>query len=195
MLTHVHGNLLNVSDLARSLGVSPHTVDSDLDVLEQTFMVRRLRPYHANIQKRLTKGPKLYLRDTGLLHFLAGLRQPSDLDTWARRGASFEGLVIEELIANAADQVVRPEPWFWRTQAGAEVDLLLGHGRRILPVEVKLGAAVGARDVAGLRGCMADLGLRRGVVVHGGEDHRRMGREIELVPWRAVVEGDWVLPL
>jgi hypothetical protein len=136
--------VLNVSDLARSLGVSSHTVDGDLDVLEQTFMIRRLRPYRANIQKRLTKSPKIYLRDTGLLHFLAGLREPADLETWARRGASFEGLVIEELIAAAADRAVRPEAWFWRTHAGAEVDLLLVHGRRILPVEVKLGASVGA---------------------------------------------------
>lgn len=81
MLTHVHRNLLNVSDLARSLGVSSHTVDGDLDVLEQTFMIRRLRPYHANVQKRLTRSPKLFVRDTGLLHFLAGLREPADLPT------------------------------------------------------------------------------------------------------------------
>jgi predicted AAA+ superfamily ATPase len=195
MLTHVHGNLLNVSDLARSLGVSPHTINADLDVLEQTFMVRRLRPYHANVQKRLTKSPKAYLSDTGLLHFLAGLRQPKDLETWARRGASFEGLVIEELIAAAADRVVRPEPWFWRTHGGAEVDLLLVHGRRILPIEVKLGAAVGARDVAGLRSCMADLRLRRGIVVYAGEERRSMGGGIELVPWRSVAQGDWDPPL
>jgi predicted AAA+ superfamily ATPase len=195
MLTHVHGNLLNVSDLARSLGVSSHTVDGDLDVLEQTFMVRRLRPYHVNIQKRLTKSPKIYLRDTGLLHFLAGLRKPADLETWARKGASFEGLVIEELIASAADRAVRPEPWFWRTHAGAEVDLLLVHGRRILPIEVKLGAAVGARDVAGLRSCMADLNLRRAVVVYTGEEHRKMGGGISLVPWRSIARGDFDLPL
>jgi len=195
MLTHVHGNLLNVSDLARSLAVSSHTVDGDLDVLEQTFMVRRLRPYHANVQKRLTKSPKIYLRDTGLLHFLAGLRQPRDLDTWARRGASFEGLVIEELVAATADRVVRPEPCFWRTHAGAEVDLLLVHGRRVLPVEVKLGSAIAARDVAGLRGCMADLGLRRGLVVYGGDELRSMGGGIHLVPWRAVARGEFELPL
>jgi predicted AAA+ superfamily ATPase len=195
MLTHVHGNLLNVSDLARSLGVSSHTVDADLDVLEQTFMIRRLRPYHANIQKRLTRSPKIYLRDTGLLHFLAGLRKPEDLATWARRGASFEGLVVEELIAAAADRVVRPEPWFWRTQAGAEVDLLLVHGRKILPVEAKLGASVGARDVAGLRSCMKDLGLRRGLVVYGGEERRSMGGGITLLPWDSVRRGDFELPL
>jgi hypothetical protein len=195
MLTHVHGNLLNVADLARSLAVSSPTVDGDLDVLEQTFMVRRLRPYHANVQKRLTKSPKVYLRDTGLLHFLAGLREPRELATWARRGASFEGLVIEELVAWSQDHLTRPEAFFWRTHAGAEVDLLLVHGRRVVPIEVKLGAAVGPRDLLGLRLCMADLGLRRGFVVYGGDERRRLGSGIELLPWRTVAEGDLDLPL
>jgi predicted AAA+ superfamily ATPase len=195
MLTHVHGNLSNVSDLARSLAVSSHTVDGDLDVLEQTFMVRRLRPYHANVQKRLTKSPKLYLRDSGLLHFLAGLRDPRELATWPRRGASFEGLVIEELVAWAQDRLARPEAFFWRTQAGAEVDLLLVHGRRIAPIEVKLGAAVGPREVAGLRQCMADLGLSRGFVVYAGDEPRRLGGGIELLPWRSVSAGELKLPL
>ncbi|MDQ3773026.1 MAG: DUF4143 domain-containing protein [Pseudomonadota bacterium] len=75
------------------------------------------------MQKRLTKSAKIYLRDSGLLHFLAGLRQSRELTTWPRHGASFEGLVIEELAALAARQLVRPELFFWRTQAGAEVDL------------------------------------------------------------------------
>jgi predicted AAA+ superfamily ATPase len=195
MLTHVHGSLLNVSDLARSLGVSSHTVDGDLDVLEQTFMIRRLRPFHANVQKRLTKSPKLYLRDTGLLHFLAGLREPKELATWPRRGASFEGLVIEELVAWSQDRLARPEAFFWRTQAGAEVDLLLTHGRRVVPIEIKLGAAVGPRELTGLRQCMADLGLRRGFVVYGGDEPRRIGGGIELLPWRAVARGELDLPL
>lgn len=190
MLTHVHGNLLNVSDLARSLSVSSHTVDGDLDVLEHSFMIRRLRPYHANVQKRLTKGPKLYLRDTGLLHFLAGLRDPRELATWARRGASFEGMVIEELVAWTRDRLARPEAFFWRTQTGVEVDLLLVHGRRVVPIEIKLGASVGPRDIAGLRQCMSDLGLRRGFVVYGGDEPRRVGGGIELLPWRAVARGE-----
>jgi len=143
MLTHVHGNLLNVSDLARSLAVSSHTVAGDLDVLEGAYMIRRLQPFHANVQKRLTKSSKIYVRDTGLLHFLAGLRRPQELTTWNKRGASFESLVVEELAALAAHRLVRPEFFFWRTQAGAEVDLLIREGRRILPVEIKIGAAVG----------------------------------------------------
>lgn len=195
MLTHVHGSLLNVSDLARSLGVSSHTVSGDLDVLEQTFMIRRLPPYFANVQKRLTKSPKVYVRDTGLLHFLSGLREPGELSTWSRRGASFEGLVIEELVGWAAENLVRPEAYFWRTQAGAEVDLILVHGRRRVPVEIKLGAAVEPRALAGLRQCMADLGLQRGVVVSTGDERRSIGSKIEILPWAAIAEGDVALPL
>lgn len=189
MLTHVHGNLLNVSDLARSLAVSSHTVTGDLDVLEGAYMIRRLAPYHANVQKRLTKSPKLYVRDTGLLHFLAGLRQPKELGTWSKRGASFEGLVIEELAALAARRLVRPGLFFWRTQAGAEVDLLIVDGRRILPIEIKLGAAVNQYAVAGLRQCMKDLGLRRGWVVTSGTERRRLSPEIEIIPWLDIAAG------
>lgn len=190
MLTHVHGNLLNVSDLARSLAVSVHTVNSHLDVLESTFMIRRLRPYFANVQKRMTKSPKVYIRDTGLLHFLAGLRQPRDLDTWSRKGSSFEGLVIEELAGLASDRLVRPETYFWRTQAGAEVDLLIVSGKRILPIEIKFGAAVDQYAVAGLRQCMKDLSLKRGWVVCSATEPRTIGRGIEVVPWAQVQRGE-----
>lgn len=190
MLTHVHGNLLNVADLARSLGVSSHTVANDLDVLEATFMIRRLPPYHANVQKRLTKSAKLYVRDTGLLHFLAGLRAPAELETWPRRGASFEGLAIEELAGWAAERFVRPGIFFWRTHAGAEVDLLIVDGRRIYPIEIKLGAAADPRSLAGLRQCMADLSLKRGFVITTGEERRSIGKAIEILPWRSVARGE-----
>jgi len=189
MLTHVHGNLLNVSDLARSLAVSSHTVAGDLDVLEGAYMIRRLQPFHANVQKRLTKSPKLYVRDTGLLHFLAGLRRPQELTTWPKRGSSFEGLVIEEIASLAARRLIRPELFFWRTHAGAEVDLLIIEGRRILPVEIKLGAAVDHYAVAGLRQCMKDLGLRRGWIVTTATDRRRMSAGIEVIPWADVASG------
>jgi predicted AAA+ superfamily ATPase len=189
MLTHVHGNLLNVSDLARSLGVSPHTISGDLDVLEATFMVRRLPPYHANVQKRLTKSAKLYVRDTGLLHFLAGLREPHELDTWHRRGASFEGMVIEEIAAWAAGRMVRPQLFFWRTQAGAEVDLLVVDGRRILPIEIKCGAALDPRSLAGLRQCMQDLSLTRGFVVTTSSERRGISKGIDLIPWQDLAAG------
>ena len=190
MLTHVHGQLLNVSDLARSLSVSSHTVNADLDVLEGSFMVRRLQPYFANVQKRLTKSSKLYIRDTGLLHFLAGLRNNAELNTWPKRGHSFEGLVIEELCAMADDQLVRPEVFFWRTQAGAEVDLLIRNGRQLLPIEIKLGASIDPRGLAGLKQCMSDLGLKRGWVVNTAEERRMLSPGIEQIPWSEIVAGD-----
>jgi hypothetical protein len=152
-------------------------------------MIRRLQPFHANVQKRLTKSPKLYVRDTGLLHFLAGLRRPNELTTWNKRGASFEGLVIEELAALAARRLVRPEMFFWRTQAGAEVDLLIIEGRRILPVEIKLGAAVDHYAMAGLRQCMKDLGLSRGWVITTARERQRLSAGIEIIPWDDVAEG------
>ena len=190
MLTHVHGNLLNVADLARSLGVSSHTVAADLDVLEGAFMIRRLPPYFANVHKRLTKSPKLYVRDTGLLHHLAGLRRPGDLATWSRRGASFEGLVIEELAALASSRLVRPEIFFWRTQAGAEVDMIIVEGRKILPIEIKLGTSVDGHGCAGLRQCMKDLNLRRGWVVTTSEEPRALAPGVDLVPWKQIATGE-----
>jgi hypothetical protein len=136
------------------------------------------------VQKRLTKSPKLYVRDSGLLHFLAGLRRPAELKTWPKRGASFEGLVIEEIAALATYRLVRPEFYFWRTQAGAEVDLLVVDGRRILPIEIKLG----------LRNCMKDLGLRRGLVIATAKERRRLSSTIEIVPWSEVAAGNIELP-
>jgi hypothetical protein len=189
MLTHVHGNLLNVSDLARSIAVSSHTVAGDLDVLEGAYMIRRLQPFHANVQKRLTKSSKLYVRDTGVLHFLAGLRKPPELTTWNKRGASFESLVVEELASLAARRLVRPEIFFWRTQAGAEVDLLIVEGRRILPVEIKFGSSVDHYAVAGLRQCMKDLGLSRGWVITTARERQRLSAGIEIIPWDAVASG------
>lgn len=187
MLAHVHGNLLSLSDLARSLGVTHPTVSRDLDVLEGTFLVRRLAPFHANIQKRLTKSPKLYIRDTGVLHALAGLSQPGELATWSRRGASFEGLVIEEIAALARERSSRAGLFFWRTEAGGEVDLLVAIGQRIIPIEIKLGTAVDHHALRSLRQCMADLGLKKGWVVTGSGERTRVGRDIEIVPWDDVV--------
>jgi predicted AAA+ superfamily ATPase len=97
--------------------------------------------------------------------------------------------VIEELAALARRTLVRPELFFWRTQAGAEVDLLIVEGRRTLPVEIKLGASVDPRSLAGLRQCMKDLGLRRGWVVTSGREARALSPSIELVPWERIVAG------
>ena len=190
MLTHVHGSLLNVSDLARSLGVSSHTVAGDLDVLEGTFMIRRLPPYFANVQKRLTKSPKLYVRDTGLLHFLAGLRRPRELATWPRRGSSFEGLVIEELVGLA------------QRAPGPARALLLAHAGRCRgrpadrrrPARSSRSRSSSARRSTRVAGrappVHADLGLKRGFVVNTGSERRSIGGGIEVIPWREIARRE-----
>jgi predicted AAA+ superfamily ATPase len=101
----------------------------------------------------------------------------------------------DQIIAMANSQLVRPEAFYWRTQAGAEVDLLIVAGRHITPIEIKAGSVVDARALAGLRQCMSDLSLPRGVVISGGDERRSIGGAIDLVPWQAVVEGHDVLDL
>ncbi|MFH1726450.1 MAG: ATP-binding protein [Elusimicrobiota bacterium] len=191
MLAHLHGQLLNVSTLARSLDLTSPAVSHHLDILEGAFMIRRLRPYHANIRKRLVKSPKLYIRDSGLLHHLAGLRRPQDLDAWPGRGSSWEGFVIEELIRRARRRWPAPGFHFWGTQAGAEADLIVENGRDRRVFEIKAGATLSSKSLAGVRQCMKDLRLKRGFVIYRGERALTLGAGLRAVPWRAIEAGGW----
>ncbi|MBN1835944.1 MAG: ATP-binding protein [Spirochaetales bacterium] len=190
MLSYLQGQLLNVSTLARSLELSTTAITNYLDILEGALLIRRLQPYFANIGKRLVKRPKLYVRDSGILHRLAGLDAPETLEVWPGRGNSFEGLVVEELIAQASVKLAAPRFFYYRTQAGAEVDLLIQEGRRIIAVEIKLGIDVRPYDIGGLRHCLQDLGLKRGFVVTRGREIRSLGHGIETLPWESVVSTD-----
>ena len=133
MCAHIHGSLLNASKLADSLGVSSHTVRSYIDLLEHTFMVRVLLPDAPNLKKRLVKSPKIYIRDSGILHTLLDIRTHDDLLSHPIIGASFEGFAMENILAYANNC----EPSFYRTSAGAEIDLILRRGRRTLAFELK----------------------------------------------------------
>ncbi len=133
MSAHIHGSLLNSSKLADSLGVSSHTIRSYLDLLEHTFMVRVLMPDAPNLKKRLVKSPKIYIRDSGILHALLDIRTHDDLLSHPVLGASFEGFALENILAAARSF----EPSFYRTGAGAEIDLVLRRGRRVLAFELK----------------------------------------------------------
>jgi len=133
MCAHSHGSLLNASKLADSLGVSSHTVRSYIDLLSHTFMLRVLLPDTPNLKKRLVKSPKIYIRDSGILHALLDIRTHDDLLSHPIRGASFEGFAMENILALAKNY----EPSFYRTSAGAEIDLILRRGRRILAFELK----------------------------------------------------------
>ena len=133
MCAHIHGSLLNASKLADSLGVSSHTVRSYIDLLAQTFMLRVLLPDAPNLKKRLVKSPKIYIRDSGILHALLDIRTHDDLLSHPIIGASFEGFAMENILAFARNY----EPSFYRTSAGAEIDLVLRRGRRTLAFELK----------------------------------------------------------
>ncbi len=137
MLAHSHGQVANLSNLGASLGVSGHTVKHYLDILEQTFLVRVLQPYHTNEKKRLVKSPKIFIRDTGLLHALLKIETLNDLLGHPVAGSSFEGLVIENLIR----QYPRHTPYFYRDSTGNEVDLVLIKGMEKLVFEIKLSTA------------------------------------------------------
>lgn len=133
MCAHIHGSLLNSSKLADSLGVSSHTIRSYLDLLEHTFMIRVLMPDAPNLKKRLVKSPKIYIRDSGILHALLDIRTHDDLLSHPVLGASFEGFAMENILASARSF----EPSFYRTGAGAEIDLVLRRGRQVLAFELK----------------------------------------------------------
>jgi uncharacterized protein len=138
MLAHLHGQLFNASAVAASMGVTQPTVARYLDTMAAALMVRRLEPYHANLGKRLVKSPKVYVRDSGLLHHLLGIRNVNDLIGHPGAGASWEGFVIEQIVAHrSADALLS----FYRTAAGAELDVVVEQGGRKLAFEIKFSTA------------------------------------------------------
>lgn len=176
MLAHVHGGVLNATELATALGVSVPTVGRYLDLLEGTYMIRRLAPYWTNVGKRLVKSPKVYLRDSGVLHTLLGIRGLEGLRSHPKHGASWEGWVIEQVLGALRLTGERVQPYFWRTHGGAEVDLLLVIRGRIVPMEIKLGAE--PRVPRGLTECLKDLRVPAAFVLHGGAASYPLARNV-----------------
>lgn len=147
MLAAVHGQVWNASQIGQSLGLSYHTVNSYLDFLEGAFLIRRLPPYHANIGKRLIKSPKLYWRDSGLLHAVLGVGSGQALADQPWVGASWEGFVIEQLLTGLAQRDLHAEAYFFRTSDQHEVDLVLERGGRRCAIEIKLSTSPGPDDM------------------------------------------------
>jgi uncharacterized protein len=189
MLAHQHGGLLNSSALGASLGVSYHTVQRHLDVLEAIYLVRRLPPYFRNVGKRLTKSPKVYLRDSGLLHHLLNISTADELFNHPSRGASWEGFVIEDVLRRERLIHPRSQAFFWRTAAGAEIDLLLDRGDERVAVEVKSGRGDDARAVRVLLDAMPDVAARRGWIVDQAPGVQRVAETIARAGFEAIREG------
>lgn len=183
MLAHYHGQIWNAAEPARALGVGESTTRRYLDLLTDAFMVRQLRPWHANLRKRQVRSPKIYIRDSGLLHQLLGIANERDLMMHPKLGSSWEGYVIEEVLA-----AVEPEnAHFWATHQGAEIDLVLQKGGRLLGVECKRTDAPGLTP--SMRIALEDLKLDRIAVVYPGEKRFALAPKVEAVPLSAVATG------
>lgn len=184
MLAHYHGGVWNAAEPARALGVSEPTVRRYLDVLTGLFMARQLPPWHENIKKRQVRAPKIYLRDSGLLHQLLGIGTERDLLAHPKCGASWEGYAIEETL-----KLVQPEEaYFWATHQGAELDLLLLKNGRRLGVEIKRGDAPVLTP--SMRIALDDLRLERLVVLYPGERRYPLGPRVEVIPLAVLAGND-----
>jgi hypothetical protein len=181
MLAHLNGQVWNAADPARSLGVNESTVRRHLDWLTQTFMVRQLQPWFENLGKRQVKSPKIYFRDTGLLHALLGITDAAALAAHPRSGASWEAFALEQTLQIAAPD----EAWFWATHAGAELDLLMLKDGRRVGVEFKRADA--PRLTPSMRMAMQDLKLDALYAVYPGDRRYALAEGIEAVPLAALI--------
>ena len=184
MLAHYHGNVWNAAEPARSLGVSQPTVRQYLDLLTEIFMVRQLPPWHENLLKRQVKAPKVFVRDSGLLHQLLGIRSERDLLGHPKLGSSWEGYAIEEVL-----KLTEPDAaYFWATHGGAELDLLIFKHRRRYGIEIKREDA--PRLTPSMRIALDDLGLDHLCVLYPGSRTYDLAARVTVVPLGVLARGD-----
>ncbi len=176
MIAHYHGQTWNASEPARAMGVNPATSQRYLDVLSDALMVRQLHPWFANLKKRQVKSPKMYIRDSGLLHQLLGIETEKALLTHPKIGASWEGFVIEQILATEPHD----EACFWATHQGAEIDLILRRGDRLLGIEVKRADA--PRMTPSVRTALDELELERVAIVYPHDRRYPLADRVEVVP-------------
>lgn len=184
MLSHCHAQVWNGSELGRAFGVSHHSVRRYLEALEGTYMIRALQPWQASIKKRQVKSPKVYFRDTGILHRYINVATLHDLERHPKIGASWEGFVLESVI-DALDLEGR-ECYFWATHAGAEIDLVVQRGSELRGIEVKRSAAPSLTK--SMKTALEELGLSRIDVIHAGEHSFPLARRIHAVPATRIYE-------
>ncbi len=181
MLAHYHGQVWNAAAPARSLGVNESTVRRYLDILTQAYLVRQLQPWFANLGKRQVKAPKIYLRDSGLLHSLLGIGDAGALARHPKSGASWEGFALDQML-----RIAQPdEAYFWATHAGAELDLLMIKEGRRIGIEFKRVDA--PQMTPSIRIALSDLALDALYVVYPGERRFALAERVEAVPLAEIV--------
>ena len=184
MLAHYHGQTWNAAEPARAMGAQPLAMRRYLDVLTDAMMVRQLQPWFANIRKRQVKAPKIYIRDTGLLHQLLGIRGEKDLLTHPKIGASWEGFVIEQVLLSEPHD----EAFFWATHQGAEIDLILRRNGALYGIECKFADA--PRITPSIRNALADVGLAQVAVMYPGDRRYALSNRVAVVPVSALARGE-----
>ena len=184
MLAHLQGGVLNVAQLARNLEVTGSTVTRYIDLMVDLLLVRRLQPRLVNVGKRLVRSPKVYVRDSGLVHALLGIADKEALLGHPVVGASWEGAVIENILSVLGDRAL---PSFYRTSGGAEIDLVLDWpGGEVWTIEVKRSAA--PKLERGLRSALDDIRPERAFVVYAGSERFRLAADIEAIPLAELCE-------
>ena len=176
IVAHYHAQTWNASEAARAMDVSQPTIRRYLDLLTDAQVVRQLQPYHANLKKRQVKSPKVYVRDSGVLHQLLGLTTEKDLLGHPKAGASWEGFAIEQVLAEEPHDGA----WFWATHQGAEMDLVVQREGRLLGAEVKRTDA--PKITPSIRTALTDLGLERVALVYPGAKRYALAENVEAVP-------------
>ncbi len=177
--------LLNLTDVARDLGVAVNTAKAWLPVLEATYQVIMLRPYFANVGKRLIKTPKVYFTDVGTLCYLAGLRDPGHAASGPMGGAIMETAVLSEIVKTLTHRGIDPQVYFWRTIAGTEVDFVVETGGKLVPIEVKLSATPRPAMASAIETFQKDFGDKAmpGYVVHPGDIILPLGSGVTALPF------------
>ncbi len=180
--------MLNLSELARDLGVAVNTVKAWLSVLEATYQIIVLRPYFANVGKRLVKSPKIYFADVGTLCYLVGLKDPEHVMIGPMGGAILETAVVSEIVRTLTHTGQEPHVYFWRTSTGVEVDVVVDTGTALIPIEVKLSATPNRRMAKGIEMFRTDMGTRaaKGYVIHPGDVKLPLGPHAVAWPFAAL---------
>lgn len=182
------GQLLNMSSLAVEVGVDVKTIDAWLSVLEMSFVVFRLQPYHQNYNKRIVKMPKLYFYDVGLALSLMGVEESSQVQLHPFRGALFENLIVLEFMKQRLNAGRRPNLYFWRDNTGNEIDILLDRGTELLAIEVKSGQTITADYFKGLNFWQRTSGQDGGFVVYAGDQQQLRSNGVRVVPFRQITD-------
>ena len=188
MLAHSQGGLLNAAKLGASLSLTGRTISNYIDLLSDLLMVRRLQPWHANTKKRLVKSPRVYVRDSGLVHALLGLADFAQVAGHPVLGSSWEGFVIENLLALAPD---RSLAGFYRTSAGAEIDLVLQPPGKAKPWAIEIKYGLNPKPSRGFHQAIEDLSAEKAFVVYSGDERYPLNERTEAISLRELSALLW----